>query len=155
MRRQSAIADVILIALIGGPILAPFLATLKIFPFPLISTVIYFMGEHICPQPEMGLVPILYSPIAVCMRCYGVLLALVTTRFLYAINRGNGFYWLNQYRFWGAAIASILTFAYPIEMIAQILSWWSYNNYIVTGFGYLTGIGIGLFAVPVIYNCAN
>lgn len=154
-RWRGAIADVILVALVSGPIAAPQLAALKMFPFSLIAQIIYFMGEHVCPQPEMGLILMPSNSMAVCMRCYGVLLALVTTRFLYARNHGSGFYWLNQYQFWGAAIASILTFAYPIEMITQILGWWSYNNYVVTIFGYLTGLGIELFIVPVLYNQAR
>jgi uncharacterized membrane protein len=149
---RSIIADVVLLALVIGPIAAPFLAAFKIFPFPLIGSIIYFLGEHVCPQPEMGLVLLPPNLMAVCMRCYGVLLALVTARLLYASDRGNGFYWLNQYRFRGAAIATILTFAYPVEMIAQILGWWSYNNYAVTSFGYLTGLGIGLFVAPVLYG---
>ena len=152
---QKLISDIALIALLSGPVAAPFLATLGIFPLGTIANIIYFMGGHVCPQTEMGLM--LSSPhlMAVCMRCYGLLLALLTTRLLYASNQGRGFYWLHQYRFTGAAIATILTFAYPVEMIAQILNLWEYNNIVVTIFGYLTGLGIGLFMVPVIYRQKN
>ncbi len=146
------LADILLIALLSGPIAAPFLAAIGIFPFSVISGIIYFMGQHVCPQPEMGLMLMPPHLMAVCMRCYGVLLALLTARLLYASDRGTGFYWLNQYRFVGATIATILTFAYPIEMIAELSGWWSYNNFIVTFFGYLTGLGIGLFIAPVLYR---
>jgi uncharacterized membrane protein len=149
---QGLLADFILAALLSGPIAAPFLAASGIFPLNIIAKIIYFMGSHVCPQPEMGLMLMPPQIMAVCMRCYGVLLALLTTRLLYLIDRGTSFYWLYPYRYWGAAIASTLTFAYPLEMLIQISGWWSYNNYIVTVFGYLTGLGIGLFIVPVLYR---
>jgi uncharacterized membrane protein len=152
LNKQSFIADFILAALLSGPIAAPFLAASGIFPLEIISKIIYFMGFHVCPQPEMGLMLMPPQIMAVCMRCYGLLLALLTTRLLYLNDRGAGVYWLYRYRYWGAAIASILTFAYPIEMLIQMSGLWSYNNYIVTFFGYLTGLGIGLFIVPVLYR---
>jgi len=152
MLKRGIFVDILLVALVSGPLAAPFLATLNVFPFNLIANIIYFMGGYVCPQADMGLALMPSHLMAVCMRCYGVLLALVTTRLLYAYDRGNSFYWLQQYRFGGAAIASLLTFAYPVEMIAQLLGWWSYNNYIVTPFGYLTGLGIGLFLTPVVYR---
>ncbi|MDX2243868.1 MAG: DUF2085 domain-containing protein [Leptolyngbyaceae cyanobacterium bins.302] len=148
---RNTIADILLIGLVSGPVAAPFLAGWNIFPLPLIASIIYFMGSHVCPQPEMGLM--LNSPhlMSVCMRCYGVLLALVTTRLLFSRDRGTGFYWLKQYRFQGATIATILTAAYLFEMLAELWGWWSYNNFTVTLFGFLTGLGIGLFLTPVVY----
>ena len=145
-------ADIILIALLSGPIAAPFLAKLGIFPFTIIAQIIYFMGGVVCPQPEMSLMVTPPHLMAVCMRCYGLLLALLTTRLLYLKNRGHGWYWLSQYRFQGAAIASGLICAYLAEMLAQIFQIWEYNNLIVTVFGYITGLGIGLFLVPVLYR---
>ena len=71
---------------------------------------------------------------------------------IYSFNRGKGFYWLHQYRFTGAAIATFLTSAYLAEMIAQTLNLWEYNNIIVTIFGYVAGLGIGLFVTPVLYR---
>lgn len=149
-RRLSA--DIILIALLTGPIAAPFLAKSGIFPFNIIANIIYLMGGVVCPQSEMSLTVMSPHLMAVCMRCYGVLLALLTTRLLYLKNQGNAWYWLNQYRFRGAAIASIVICAYLGEMLAQIFNMWSYNNWIVTSFGYITGLGIGLFLVPVLYR---
>lgn len=148
---RGTVADVILVALLSGPIAAPFLAAWGV-PLAWISSIIYFMGQHVCPQPELGLMLMPPHLMAVCMRCYGVLLALLTARLLYASDRGVGFYWLHQYRWVGAAIASVLTFAYPIEMLAEIWGWWGYNNFVVTFFGFLTGLGIGLFLFPVLYR---
>ena len=145
-------ADIILIALLSGPIAAPFLAKLGIFPFNIIANIIYFMGGVVCPQPEMSLMVSDPHLMAVCMRCYGLLLALLTTRLLYLKNRGNAWYWLSQYRIRGAAIASSLICAYLGEMLAQIFQFWEYNNFIVTVFGYVTGLGIGLFLAPVLYR---
>ncbi len=149
---RKILSDTVLIALLSGPMAAPFLANLGIFPFGIIANIIYFMGGYVCPQPEMA---IMVSPphlMSVCMRCYGVLLALLTMRLLYVKDRGKSFYWLHQYRFLGAAIATFLTSAYLLEMMAQILNIWEYNNIIVTIFGYITGLGIGLFVVPVLYR---
>jgi uncharacterized membrane protein len=149
--RRDVWVDIILVALFSGPVIAPFLATWPVFPFPLITNIIYVMGQQVCPQPEMGLMVTSGHLMTVCMRCYGVLMAVVTTRLLYHFDRGASFYWLRQYRFQGAAIASLLTLAYPIELYAQLLGWWNYNNYVVTLFGSLTGLGIGLFLIPVLY----
>lgn len=145
-------ADFILIALLSGPIAAPFLAKSGIFPLNIIANIIYFMGGVVCPQPDMSLMVVSPHLMAVCMRCYGLLLALLTTRLLYRRNQGNAWYWLSQYRFQGAAIASVLICAYLAEMLAQVFQIWEYNNWIVTAFGYVTGLGIGLFLAPVIYR---
>ena len=150
--RKKLISDIILAALLSGPVAAPFLATLNIFPLGIIANIIYFMGGIVCPQPEMGLMVSPPHVVAVCMRCYGLLLALLTTRLIYGLNQGKGFYWLHQYRFLGAAIATFLTSAYLAEMIAQTLNFWEYNNIVVTIFGYIAGLGIGLFVTPVLYR---
>jgi uncharacterized membrane protein len=149
---RKLLADIILIALLSGPIAAPFLAKAGFFPLSVIANIIYSMGSLVCPQPEMSLVVTSSHLMAVCMRCYGLLLALLTTRLLYIKDRGCGWYWLSQYRFTGAAIASSLICAYLGEMLAQIFHIWEYNNWIVTTFGYITGLGIGLFFVPVLYR---
>ena len=66
----SFFADFLLVGMVFGPILAPFLAGSGVFVLPIIADIIYFMGNHVCPQPTMGLE--LSSPfiMAVCMRCY-------------------------------------------------------------------------------------
>lgn len=149
---RKIIADVILAALLSGPIIAPWFAYLNVFPFNIVAKIIYFMGGVVCPQPEMGLMIAPAQNMAVCMRCYGLLLALLGLRLIYGIQNGSGWYWLAQYRFKGAAIATVLTSAYLIEMLIELARWWEYNNYIVTAFGAVTGLGIGLFMVPVIYR---
>ena len=145
-------SDIILAALLVGPIGAPFLAQLGIFPFNIIANIIYFMGGAVCPQPDMGLMVASPHLMAVCMRCYGLLLALLTARLAYTQNKGNAWYWLSQYRYQGATIATVLTCFYLAEMLFQAFGFWEYNNWIVTGFGYVAGLGIGLFFVPVLYR---
>lgn len=145
-------ADLILLALLSGPMAAPYLAQLGVFPFNIIASIIYFMGGAVCPQPEMGLMVSPPHLMAVCMRCYGLLLALLITRLLYIRDRGRSWYWLSQYRFRGATIATILTCAYLGEMLIQEFQWWDYNNWIVSAFGSVAGLGIGLFIVPVLYR---
>lgn len=149
---RGLFADIVLAALLSGPIAAPLLTQSGIFPLNIIANIIYLMGGVVCPQPEMSLMVTPPHLMAVCMRCYGLLLALLTTRLLYTRNQGQGWYWLSQYRFTGAAIATCLICAYLAEMLAQNFHLWTYNNWIVTIFGYITGLGIGLFLVPVIYR---
>jgi uncharacterized membrane protein len=149
---RGLLADFVLTALLSGPIIAPFLEKAGFFPVNVIAKIIYFMGGVVCPQPEMSLMVTPPHLMAVCMRCYGLLLALLTTRLAYIKDRGRSWYWLSQYRFTGAAIASIMICAYLGEMLAQIFHVWDYNNWIVTVFGYITGLGIGLFFVPVLHR---
>lgn len=151
----SFIADFLLTGMVVGPILAPFLAASGLPILPTIATIIYFMGHHVCPQPHMGVE--LASPfiMAVCMRCYGTVIGLFTTRLLYIADSGKAFYWLHQYGWNGAAIATVLMMAYPAEMAAQILGWWSFQNIVVTPFGLITGLAWGLFTMPILHGSQN
>ncbi|PLZ20871.1 DUF2085 domain-containing protein, partial [Fischerella thermalis] len=93
----SFIADFLLLGMVVGPLAAPFLAASGLLILPGIAEIIYFMGRHVCPQPEMGMM--LASPflMAVCMRCYGTVTGLLLTRLLLGVTGGQGFYWLHQY----------------------------------------------------------
>ena len=51
----SFFADFLLAGMVFGPPLAPFLAASGVFLLPGIADIIYFMGNHVCPQPTMGL----------------------------------------------------------------------------------------------------
>ncbi|MEH1946905.1 MAG: DUF2085 domain-containing protein, partial [Nostoc sp.] len=107
---------------------------------------------HVCPQPDMGLDLAPPFIMAVCMRCYGTVTGLLITRLLYGVTGGKGFYWLNQYGWSGAALASVLMMAYPLELAAQVFGWWSFNNYLVTPFGLITGLAWGLFTMPILHG---
>ncbi|MDF5706854.1 MAG: DUF2085 domain-containing protein [Nostoc sp. S4] len=148
----SLIADIILAGMVVGPITAPFLAASGVSLLGGIASIIYFMGNHVCPQPSMGLD--LASPyiMAVCMRCYGTVIGLLITRLLYRVTGGKGFYWLSQYGWSGAALASVLMMAYPLELAAQVFGLWSFNNYLVTPFGLITGLTWGLFTMPILHR---
>ncbi len=61
-------------------------------------------------------------------------------------------FWLHQYSWIGAAFASVLMMAYPLELAAQIFDLWDFNNYIVTPFGLITGLPWGLFAMPILHR---
>ncbi|MBD2776703.1 DUF2085 domain-containing protein [Iningainema tapete] len=152
VRWVSAIADFLLLGMVVGPLAAPFLAASGVSLLSLIAGIIYFMGARVCPQPDMGVA--LASPhiMAVCMRCYGTVTGLLVTRLLYAGTNGRGFYWLSQYGWGGAAFASVLMMAYPLELAAQVLDLWSFNNYVVTLFGLITGLGWGLFTMPILHK---
>lgn len=151
----SFIADFLLTGMVAGPILAPFLAASGLPILPTIANIIYFMGDHVCPQPHMGVE--LASPfiMAVCMRCYGTVMGLFATRLLYIADKGKSFYWLHQYGWNGAAIATVLMMAYPLEMAAQMLGWWSFQNIVVTPFGLITGLAWGLFTMPIFHGSQN
>ncbi|MEH2242923.1 DUF2085 domain-containing protein [Nostoc sp.] len=147
----SLIADFMLAGMVFGPPVAPFLAASGVWLVPGIADIIYFMGNHVCPQPSMGLYLAPTFIMAVCMRCYGTVTGLLITRLLYALG-GKGFYWLSQYGLRGAALASVLMMAYPLELAAQIFGWWSFNNYLVTPFGLITGLAWGLFTMPILHG---
>ena len=150
----SAIADFVLAGMVVGPLFAPFLSTSMLPLLPSIAAIIYTMGMHVCPQPEMGLALAPPLTMAVCMRCYGTVLGLLITRLLYA-NGGTGFYWLTQYGLVGAMLTSLLMMAYPAELAAQVVGLWNFNNYVVTLFGLITGVGIGLFFWPLLHKQAK
>ena len=48
-------------------------------------------------------------------------------------------------------IATVLMMAYPLEMAAEILGWWSFQNIVVTSFGLITGLAWGLFTMPILH----
>lgn len=150
--RKSAIADLILIFLVGGPLAAPFLASTSLPLLPLIANIIYFMGDRVCPQPDMGLALSPPHIMAVCMRCYGTLLGLVAMRWLISRGSGREAYWLNQYGFTGFFVTVLLCLAYPAELWAQYWGWWGYHNAVVAGFGWIAGLGLGSYIMPLLYS---
>lgn len=149
---KSVVADIVLVALLGGPLAAPFLASTSLPLLPLIANIIYFMGDHVCPQPEMGLALSPPQIMAVCMRCYGTLMGLVLMRWLISRNSGREIYWLNQYGIAGFCLTVLLCLAYPAELWAQYWGWWSYNNPIVTLFGLISGVGLGAYIMPFLHQ---
>ncbi|MBR8836308.1 MAG: DUF2085 domain-containing protein [Stigonema ocellatum SAG 48.90 = DSM 106950] len=152
IRWVSVISDILLAGMVHGPLAAPFLAASRVSILPKIGDIIYFMGQHVCPQPDMGVA--LASPfiMAVCMRCYGTVVGLLLTRLLYLASHGKGFYWLNQYGWSGVAVSSVLMMAYPLELAGQILGLWSFQNYVVTAFGLITGLGWGMLTMPILHE---
>jgi uncharacterized membrane protein len=148
----SLIADFLLVGMVFGPPIAPFLAGSGFWGLLAIADIIYFLGAHVCPQPDLGLVLVPPWTVAVCMRCYGTVTGLLVTRLLYALTGGRGFYWLNQYRENGVTLAIILMMAYPLELAAQVFGLWSFNNYLVTPFGLITGLAWGFFTMPILHG---
>jgi hypothetical protein len=150
--RVSFVADFLLSGMVVGPLIAPFLAGIDVPGIPIIAQIIYFMGSHVCPQPEMG---VALSPpfiMAVCMRCYGTVTGLFLTRMLYVVNPGRSWVWLHQYGWWGVAIASFLMAAYPIELAVQTSGMWAFDNAVVSAFGLVTGLAWGLHAMPILHG---
>jgi uncharacterized membrane protein len=154
--QRSIWADVVLIALVGGPLAAPFLASTSLPILSpllhLIANIIYTMGNRVCPQPEMGLMLAAPHMMAVCMRCYGTLIGLVAMRWLAGRTQGQGAYWLNQYGISGLLIAIAFCLVYPAELWAQYWGWWDYNNSVVTLFGLVSGLGLGAYIMPLLHH---
>jgi hypothetical protein len=150
--RKSLVADIVLVALVGGPLAAPFLVSTGLPLLPLIAKIIYFMGDYVCPQPDMGLALSPPNIMAVCMRCYGTLMGLVAMRWLIGRNSGREAYWLNQYGMAGFCLTVLLCLAYPAELWAQNWGWWGYHNPVVTAFGLISGIGLGAYIMPLLYR---
>ncbi|MBI1241248.1 MAG: DUF2085 domain-containing protein [Nostoc sp. RI_552] len=145
-------ADFLLMGMVFGPPMAPFLAASDVTLLGKVADIIYFMGNYVCPQPNMGLNLVTPFIMAVCMRCYGTVMGLLITRLLYGLSSGKGFYWLSQYGWNGAAVASVFMMAYPLELAAQVFDLWIFNNYVVTLFGLITGLGWGLFTMPILHR---
>jgi uncharacterized membrane protein len=150
--RLSFAADFLLSGMVVGPLIAPFLAGIDVPGMPIIAQIIYFMGHHVCPQPEMGVELAPPFIMAVCMRCYGTVTGLFLTRMLYVVNRGTSPVWLHQYGWAGVAIASFLMAAYPIELAAQTAGMWAFDNVVVSLFGLVTGLAWGLHAMPILHG---
>ncbi|MDH6062164.1 DUF2085 domain-containing protein [Chrysosporum bergii ANA360D] len=148
----SFTTDFLLLGMVVGPPIAPFLAASHVSLLGRIAEIIYFLGNHVCPQPDMGLDLAPPFIMAVCMRCYGTVTGLLVTRLLYGVTGGKGFYWLSQYGWNGAALASVLMMAYPLELAAQVFGLWSFHNYLVTPFGLITGLAWGLFTMPIFHS---
>ncbi|AXY67872.1 DUF2085 domain-containing protein [Thermosynechococcus sichuanensis E542] len=144
--------DVILGALILGPLFAPFLAASHFLFLPQIAHIIYTMGHHVCPQPEMGLMLAPPWKMAVCMRCYGTLLGVLLTRWwIQRSTTGREWYWLPQYGLGGFLVAVLLMLFYPLEWALQHYGVWGYSNWIVFPFGAIAGLGLGLLIMPLLY----
>lgn len=149
--QRSIIADIMLAGLVSGPLAAPFLAASSLPLLPDIASIVYWMGLHVCPQPQMGIVLAPPFAMAVCMRCYGTVLGLLATRLLFAARGADQVYWLNQYGRRGALITGLLILAYPAELAAQTYGLWGLNHGLMTFFGLVSGIALGLFIIPTLH----
>ncbi|AFY60626.1 DUF2085 domain-containing protein [Synechococcus sp. PCC 6312] len=151
-RLKSQIADLVLAGLVSGPIAAPFLAASGLPVLTQIADIIYTMGLFVCPQPEMSLMLWPHWLMAVCMRCYGTVLALVFCRWLWSRSSGQEAYWLGQYGVWGGLIAVVMMLFYPLEWWLQQVGVWDYMNWVVFPFGWVAGLGLGLWVAPALYS---
>src|SRR5690242_848540 len=114
--RRSLIADVVLAALLLGPLAAPFLRSWGLLAPRTISYGIYTLGMFVCPQPARGMVLYDGQIMAVCMRCYGTLIGLLLTRLLYAAGGQAGRCWLPQYGQRALPLFTTLIFVYAAEL---------------------------------------
>ncbi len=92
---------------------------------------------------------------AVCMRCYGTVLALVFSRWLWSRSTGREWYWWGRYGVKGAGIAVVLMLFYPLEWAVQQWGVWGYSNWVVFPFGWIAGLGLGLWIAPPLYPRAT
>lgn len=154
-RRQSPFAlwlDIALAGLLLGPLFAPLLAASQFLFLPDIAQIIYTMGNHVCPQPEMGLMLAPPWRMAVCMRCYGTLIAVLLTRIWIGQSpAAREWYWLHQYGGRGWGLALLLMLFYPLEWALQHYGVWGYSNWVVFPFGAIAGLGLGLLIMPLLY----
>ena len=149
---SSWLADLVLVALVSGPITAPFLEASGVPGLTLISQIIYVMGMHVCPQPELGVPLVAAHIMSVCMRCYGTLLGLVVMRFWYSRDRGQASFWLERYGLLGFGLTFALCMAYPIELALQGFDWWPVSDIRMTLFGWMAGLGLGAYIMPLFHR---
>lgn len=148
----SGFADLILAALVSGPIAAPFLAASGLPGLTQISDIIYWMGVHVCPQPELGVSLAPPHIMAVCLRCYGTVLGLLMMRIVFSRDRGQAAFWLDQYGLFGFGIAFALCTAYPLELALQGLENWPIGPLPMTIFGWIAGVGLGAYIMPLFHG---
>jgi uncharacterized membrane protein len=152
LTRRGLIADLILAALLLGPLAAPFLAAWGLLAPRAVADIVYTMGTFVCPQPARGL-PLYEGQImAVCMRCYATVLGLLLTRLLYAVDGGVGRIWLSRYGLRGLPMFALLIFAYAFEYAGQVAGLWPFDNFAVTVAGLITGVGLGLLFHPLLQD---
>jgi uncharacterized membrane protein len=150
LARRGLVADIILAALLLGPLAAPFLAAWGLMVPRAVSGIIYTMGTFVCPQPAQGL-PLYDGQImAVCMRCYATVLGLLLTRLLYAVDGGAARIWLPLYGLRALPVFAVLIFAYAAEYAGQVAGLWPFDNLVVTVAGLITGVGLGLMFHPLL-----
>ena len=150
IRRRGLLADAALAALLLGPLAAPLLQAWGLLASHTVADIIYTMGAFVCPQPARGL-PLYDGRImAVCMRCYGVLLGLLATRLLYAADQGTARLWLPRYGLRALPLFAALVFAYAGELAGQVAGLWRFDNADVTVAGLISGVGLGLMFHPIL-----
>jgi uncharacterized membrane protein len=148
LAQRGLLADLVLVALLLGPLAAPFLAALGLLVPRSVSGVIYTMGTFVCPQPARGLPFYDGQIMAVCMRCYATVLGLLLTRLLYAADRGAGRVWLSHYGLRALPVFAALIFAYAAEFAGEVGGLWNFDNLAVTAAGLITGVELGLMFHP-------
>ncbi|MDB9527559.1 DUF2085 domain-containing protein [Oscillatoria sp. CS-180] len=149
---SSWLADIVLAGLVSGPFAAPFLAASGLPVLTQISEIIYWMGQQVCPQPDMGVPLAAGNIMAVCMRCYGTVFGLVAMRVLYGRDRGQSAYWLDRYGLIGFGLAFALCMMYPAELALQGFPWWPMSNLRMALFGAVAGIGLGAYIMPIFHS---
>jgi uncharacterized membrane protein len=150
LARRGLAADIILAALLLGPLAAPFLATWGLLVPRGISGITYTMGSFVCPQASRGLALYDGQIMAVCMRCYATVLGLLLTRLLYAADSGLSRAWLPRDGLRALPLFATLIFAYAAEFAGQVAGLWSFDNFAVTAAGLITGVGLGLMFHPLL-----
>jgi uncharacterized membrane protein len=147
---RGILTDAALVALLLGPLAAPFLLGWSLAAPRAVSGIVYTMGAFVCPQPAQGL-PLYEGQImAVCMRCYGTLLGLLATRLLYAADGGISRLWLPRYGVRGLPLFAALIFVYAAELAGQVAGLWRFDHVAVAAAGLITGVGLGLMFHPAL-----
>lgn len=149
-RLRARIADLVLAALIAGPLAAPFLYGWDALIPQAVSGVIYTMGTFVCPQPALGVALHDGAIMAVCMRCYGTVLGLLLARLYYTASGGAGRLWLPYYGRRALPIFAALIFVYAAELAGQVAGLWRFDNLLVTPAGLISGAGLGLMFHPML-----
>jgi hypothetical protein len=152
LAQRGFVADMVLAALLLGPLAAPVLTSWGLLIPRAVSGIIYTMGTFVCPQPGRGL-PLYHGQImAVCMRCYGTALGLLITRLLYAADAGAARVWLPRYGLRALSLFAALIFAYVAELAGEVARLWHFGNLAVTAAGLITGAGLGLMFHPLLQD---
>jgi uncharacterized membrane protein len=148
----SWLGDVLLAAIVSGPLAAPFLVMSGVPLLMWIGELIYGMGRIVCPQPQLGMPMATGHLMSVCVRCYGTVLGLFAMRIWFVRDHGRSVYWLDQYGLLGFGLTFTLCMAYPIELALQGFDWWPISNPRMFIFGAIAGLGLGAYIMPLFHG---
>lgn len=139
----------LLSVLLVGPLLGPVFAWLDGPLLAVVNVPIYWVGAHLCPQPDLAF-PVLGHPMVVCARCWAGVGGLWIVLLIYRAAPRHPF-WTTWRRLPppARAVLGLLAFGpWIIDLTATAQSWWASGPAFLLLSGLLGGLGAGALLFP-------